>query len=310
MMNYNRMKRNTKNALLFFFAISVVACHNRQATTDIAVPKATISRDTTVQSGITEEDAPLSEQSKITLDYQEKYKITILGKGIGRAVLKIRNEETSKVATLTDEKYTHWIKLKMDKSKEDYWPESPLYYDAPCQFLDVDFDGKKELLINDFYDGQGGNNYQIYYIRKNNFIPAIDLPNKGVLSNTDVINRKDKTWCIFEKDGVFEEVYFTYKIGRNTQKTFSQDNLLQSELGRELMKETPCTTNKYYLVKVVEYIQGEMIPMKRNESDKDIFDDEGFAYAEFVHCRKGNKLELCRIIPLKKQPNYNFGVLL
>lgn len=254
MMNYDKMRRSIKNILLFLFAISVVACHNKQATIQKVVSKTTTSKDTIAQIKTLDNDMYPKKQSSMTLDYKNKYKITILGQGIGCAMLKIKDKETGEVTMLTDGQYAHWIKLKMDKSKESCQPESPLYYDAPCQFLDVDFDGERELLINDFYDGQGGNNYQIYYIRENSFIPATDLPNKGVLSNADVINRMDKTWRIFDKDGVFEEVYFTYKIERNSQKTLEQCNSLQSELGREIMKETPCTTNRYYLVKVVEDI--------------------------------------------------------
>ena len=300
MMNYNVIERNTKNILLFLFAISVVACHKKQATTPLVTSKAMVTKDTTAQIVIPEEDAPPSEQSVITLDYQEKYAITITGKETGRAVLKIRNIETNKTKTMTDAKYTHWIKRKMDKSKENYWPTSPLYYDAPCQFFDVDFDGKKDLLINDFYDDQAGNDYQVYYIRKNRLIPATDLPNKGVLCNADVINRKNKTWCIFDKDGVFEEVYFTYKIGKNKQKPLENGNFLQSELGKEIMRNTPNTTDKYYLIKVVEDIIDEKIPMKKDNNNENIFNEEGFAFAEFTHQRKKNKLVLCKITPLKQ----------
>lgn len=299
MMNYNAIKKNTKNILLLFVILLAVACHNKQATAPLVTSKAIATKDTTVLAEIPEEDVTPREQAIITLDYQEKYKITIFGKGIGHAVLKIQNIENGKVMTLTDMKYTHWLKHKMDKSKEVYWPTSPLYYDAPCQFLDVDFDGKKELLINDFYNGQAGNDYQVYYIRKNRFIPATDLPNKGVLCNADVINRKNKTWCIFDKDGVFEEVYFTYKIGENKQKPLKGNNSLQSELGRNIMHEMPNTTNKYYLVKVVEDIIDEKIPIQKDASNKKIFNNEGFACAEFTHLRKNNKLVLCKIAPLK-----------
>lgn len=42
--------------------------------------------------------------------------------------------------------------------------DSPLLYDAEFQFFDVDFDGKDELLINDYYQGRCGNYYTVYEI--------------------------------------------------------------------------------------------------------------------------------------------------
>ncbi len=48
--------------------------------------------------------------------------------------------------------------------ESDFYTGSPLGYYSEIQFYDVDFDGEKELLINDFYRGQGGNDYSIYKI--------------------------------------------------------------------------------------------------------------------------------------------------
>ncbi len=56
-------------------------------------------------------------------------------------------------------------------SKNEHYPDSPLGYYTEIQFYDVDFDGDKELLINDFYRGQGGNSYSVYRIKGNEITP-------------------------------------------------------------------------------------------------------------------------------------------
>ena len=49
-------------------------------------------------------------------------------------------------------------------TKPNPFEESPIDYYLPFQFYDVDFDGKKELLINDYYQGQQGNYYEVFEI--------------------------------------------------------------------------------------------------------------------------------------------------
>ena len=49
-------------------------------------------------------------------------------------------------------------------TKPNPFEESPIDYYLQFQFYDLDFDGEKELLINDYYKGQQGNNYDIFEI--------------------------------------------------------------------------------------------------------------------------------------------------
>ena len=50
------------------------------------------------------------------------------------------------------------------------WADSPLLYDAEFQFFDVDFDGKDEFLLNDYYQGKCGNFYTVYEITPKGFV--------------------------------------------------------------------------------------------------------------------------------------------
>ena len=49
-------------------------------------------------------------------------------------------------------------------TKPSYFEQSPIDYYFPFQFFDIDFDGVKELLINQYYQGQSGNYYDIFEI--------------------------------------------------------------------------------------------------------------------------------------------------
>jgi hypothetical protein len=62
---------------------------------------------------------------------------------------------------------------------------SPLYYYAEFQFFDVDFDGKEEFLVSDYYRGKGGNDYEVYEItpkglKKKTFKPFDRITNTTV----------------------------------------------------------------------------------------------------------------------------------
>lgn len=49
-------------------------------------------------------------------------------------------------------------------TKPSYFEQSPIDYYLPFQFFDIDFDGVKELLINQYYQGQQGNYYDVFEI--------------------------------------------------------------------------------------------------------------------------------------------------
>lgn len=49
-------------------------------------------------------------------------------------------------------------------TKPNPFEESPIDYYLPFQFYDVDFDGEKELLINNYERGQQGNGYDVFEI--------------------------------------------------------------------------------------------------------------------------------------------------
>lgn len=89
---------------------------------------------------------------------------------------------------------------------------SPLGYYSPLQFLDIDFDGKDELLINDWYQGQAGNSYEVFKMTKRG-LKKVDYMPLDRLTNMDRIDLKNKTITIVDFDGASDNAtfYFSYK---------------------------------------------------------------------------------------------------
>lgn len=100
--------------------------------------------------------------------------------------------------------------------------DSPLYYYAEFQFFDVDFDGKEEFLVSDYYRGKGGNNYEVYEItskglRKKTFKPF------DRITNTAIFNADRRVITDVTHDGVFSSEYTEYRIASdgNSAKVLS-----------------------------------------------------------------------------------------
>ena len=83
--------------------------------------------------------------------------------------------------------------------------ESPLNYDAGFQFFDVDFDGKDELLINDYYRGKCGNHYTVYENTSSGFVINNAYPFNYITNETEFHPR---TWEIHIRadEGKLEKV--------------------------------------------------------------------------------------------------------
>lgn len=82
---------------------------------------------------------------------------------------------------------------------------SPLGYYTPFQFLDLDFDGEKELLINDFMRGKdSGNNYKVYKISHNTLMSLCDKIPFSEIDNRTEIDTINKRLIIKWNAGAFQ----------------------------------------------------------------------------------------------------------
>ena len=89
------------------------------------------------------------------------------------------------------------------------WPEDPYVIndDAPFQLLDVDFDGKKELLVSEGDFIRGGNTQTIYRLKDNRIVPADDFPFTYV-SSFDTKFDPDKKRILLSSSDVWSYAYF------------------------------------------------------------------------------------------------------
>lgn len=100
--------------------------------------------------------------------------------------------------------------------------DSPLYYYAEFQFFDVDFDGKEEFLVSDYYRGKGGNDYEVYEITPKGLKKKAFKPFDRI-TNITVFNAERRVITDVLHDGVFSSEYTEYKISEdgNSAKVLS-----------------------------------------------------------------------------------------
>ena len=87
--------------------------------------------------------------------------------------------------------------------------DSPFLYDAEFQFIDIDFDGENEFLINDYYRGQCGNQYTAYEISGNGFVLKDDWP-FNCLTNETKLLPDTKQIYLRVLDDMFDTVDISY----------------------------------------------------------------------------------------------------
>ena len=93
------------------------------------------------------------------------------------------------------------------------WPDEPYEINdrAAFQFMDVDFDGSKELLASEGDFSREGNAQRIYRLKGERVIPADDLPFSCVRALTTDFDAEKKT-VIERTDSIFEYKRLGHKL--------------------------------------------------------------------------------------------------
>ena len=93
------------------------------------------------------------------------------------------------------------------------WPDEPYEINdrAAFQFMDVDFDGTKELLASEGDFSREGNAQRIYRLKGDRVIPADDLPFSCVRALTTKFDAEKKT-VIERADSIFEYKRLGHKL--------------------------------------------------------------------------------------------------
>ena len=98
--------------------------------------------------------------------------------------------------------------------EKDNFPESPLYYNAEFQFFDVDFDGKMELLVNDYDKSRSGNHYSVYEINSDGFTLKDEEPFNTINNETRFFPDQHEI-VSFIHDGAFTMTINTFAINED-----------------------------------------------------------------------------------------------
>lgn len=139
-----------------------------------------------------------------------------------------------------------------------YSNTNPLGYHTSFQFYDLDFDGKQELLVSDYYRGHGGNQFYVYAI-KDNSLHLIDYPPYNSINNDSEILPELREIVTYYEDGVWEQMKIVYhkgkpsKVHKKDTLQFSSDSWVAQKAIDAMVK-----TRNFY-VKSVDYKIGDRV---------------------------------------------------
>ena len=119
-------------------------------------------------------------------------------------------------------------------TKPNLFENSPIDYYLPFQFFDVDFDGEKELLINDYYQGQQGNYYDVFEITDAGLQAKSYPPFNGV-DNMMKFDSQNKIITFYTHDGSYYSCSLYYqKVATSTKQTIVIPNNFDERLKLKL----------------------------------------------------------------------------
>ena len=153
------------------------------------------------------------------------------------------------------------------------WPEEPytIYDRAAFQFMDVDFDGTKELLASEGDFSREGNAQRIYRLKGERMVPADDLPFSCVRDLTTKFDAEKKTVVFTESDIDGLSRFVIKRI--NDSIPILREPTFQTSYSKVLWKTFDFTKNEVFTLDSV-YEQSELEPgvyffaeYKRSEED-------------------------------------------
>ena len=161
-----------------------------------------------------------------------------------------------------------------------------LGYYSPFQFLDVDFDGEKELLINGWCQSRGGNSYRAFKI-KGNTIQLIEYPPFNTLQSDNEFDFRNKSIIVNAYNTAFNAVRIVYRLNPDNKiadKVYPKTLLDVDGLGRYYLEAYyNAPTGKFRLDSIYEY----------SETAEGAF--------EYIYANKNGKITLVGKQPLEKE---------
>lgn len=195
------------------------------------------------------------------------------GAETGHLIMNFHNKKTGKNFQYISEKYCNFHTVELACSPKfkgfeegdifhfDYIPlegniwykESQLGYDTPFQFLDVDFDGIKELLVSDYGRYQGGNLYMVHHITPNGLVEANYVPLNQIY-NMDTIDSVNQRIIISNMYGCWSHSFYFFSKQKQIKKLTKYPKLRDRE--PSLLKEYYNQKhNTFSLDSIYEYVR-------------------------------------------------------
>ena len=133
-------------------------------------------------------------------------------------------------------------------TKPNSFEESPIDYYLPFQFYDVDFDGEKELLINDYYQGQQGNNYEVFEIADSGLVAKKHAPFNSV-DNMMTFDSQSRIITFYTHSGVYYScsMYFQ-KIATSIKQQIIIPNDFDEKLRQHLSELAPDEPSDFHII--------------------------------------------------------------
>lgn len=119
-------------------------------------------------------------------------------------------------------------------TKPSPFEESPIDYYLPFQFYDIDFDGEKELLINNYERGQQGNGYDVFEITDAG-LKEKSYPPFNYVDNMMKFDVQNKIITYYSHDGSYYSCSLHYqKINSASKQNLSIPENLDDKLKNTL----------------------------------------------------------------------------
>ena len=133
-------------------------------------------------------------------------------------------------------------------TKPNPFEESPIDYYLPFQFYDVDFDGENELLINDYYQGQQGNYYEVFEIT-NSGLETKRYPPFNSVDNMMKFDSQNKIITFYTHSGAYFScsMYFQ-KIATSTKQQIIIPNDFDEKLRQRLSELAPYEPSDFHII--------------------------------------------------------------
>lgn len=133
-------------------------------------------------------------------------------------------------------------------TKPNPYKESPIDYYLPFQFYDIDFDGERELLINDYYQGQQGNNYEVFEIADSGLVAKKYAPFNSV-DNMMTFDSQNKIITFYTHSGAYFSCSMCFqKITTSTKQQIIIPNDFDEKLRQRLSELAPDAPSDFHII--------------------------------------------------------------